>query len=101
MEKSKNLLVLTTLLSLLFGFLAPLVIWFTNKNLLADEGLVYLKNLLNFELTMFIIMFVFGFVFAPVSAVLGFVNVVILILATINLFNNKSYKFPFFLELIK
>ena len=101
MEKSKNLLVLTTLLSLIFGFLVPLVMWFVQKDMLEGDSKLYMKNLLNFELTMFIIMLVFGFVFAPVAALLGFANAIFLILATISVFNNKNYKFPFLLELIK
>ena len=101
MEKSKNLLVLTTLVSLIFGFLAPLVMWFVQKDMLEGEVKTYMRNLLNFELTMFIVMLILGFVFAPVAAFLGFVNAVILIIATISVFNNKNYKFPFLLELIK
>ena len=101
MEKSKNLLVLTTLVSLIFGFLAPLVMWFVQKDMLEGEAKTYMKNLLNFELTMFIVILILGFVFTPVAAFLGFVNAIILIIATISIFNNKNYKFPFLLELIK
>ena len=101
MEKSKNLLVLTTLVSLIFGFLAPLVMWFVQKDMLEGEAKIYMKNLLNFELTMFIVILISSFVFAPIAAFLSFVNAVILILATINILNNKLYKFPFLLELIK
>ncbi|MBQ8887307.1 MAG: DUF4870 domain-containing protein [Candidatus Gastranaerophilales bacterium] len=103
MENNKNLLFFVTLLALLpvIGFLIPVIVWYGKKEVLEGEAKVYLKNLVNFELLIFILSLIFGFVFAPITGLISFFNLVIIILATISVFNNKNYKFPFLLELIK
>ena len=103
MEVNKNLLFITTILTLvpIIGFLILLVVWFSKKNALEGEAKDYLKNLTNFEVLLFIITFVLGFVLAQVAALVGLFNLVIVILAAISVFNGKNYKFPFNLELLK
>lgn len=101
MNNSKNLLILTTLISLVFGLLSPLVVWIISKSKLEGEAKDYLKNLLNFEITMFVISAIFGIVFAPLAGFCAFINVVVLIFATISIYNNKNFKFPFLLDLVK
>ena len=103
MENNKNLLFFVTLLALLpaIGFLIPMIVWFGKKDILEGEAKDYLKNLVNFELLIFILSAIFGFVFASIVALIGLFNAVIIILATISVYNNKNFKFPFLLELIK
>lgn len=101
MNDNKNLLFLTTLISLVFGLISPLVVWIMTKSKLEGDSKDYLKNLLNFEITMFIIGFVFGIVFAPLAGFCAFINLVVLIFAMISVYNNKNFKFPFLLDLIK
>ncbi len=101
MNDNKNLLFLTTLISLVFGLLSPLIVWVMTKSKLEGDAKNYLKNLLNFEITMFIIGLVFGLVFAPLTGFCAFVNLVVLIMAMISVYNNKNFKFPFLLDLVK
>ncbi len=103
MEINKNLLFITTLLTLIpvMGFIILLVVWFTKKNSLDGEAKEYLKNFTNFELLIFLITLVLGFVFAPVAALVGTFNLIIIIIAAIHVYNGKNFKFPLNLELLK
>lgn len=103
MEANKNLLFFTTLLLLVpvLGFIILLFVWFTQKDKLEGEAKDYLKNLTNFQLLLFILSIILGFAFAPLVSLIGLFNLVIIILAAINIFNGKIFKFPFNLELLK
>ena len=103
MENNKNLLFITTILTLIpvIGFIILLAMWFTKKNSLEGEAKDYLKNMTNFQLLIFIITFALGFVLAPIAGLVGLFNLVIIILAAISVFNGKNFKFPFNLELLK
>ena len=103
MEANKNLLFFTTLLLLVpvLGFIILLFVWFTQKDKLEGEAKDYLKNLTNFQLLLFILSIILGFAFAPLVSLIGLFNLVIIILAAINIFNGKNFKFPFLLEIVK
>lgn len=103
MEKNKSLLFLTTILSLIpcMGFIILLVVWFTKKDTLVGEERDYLKNLTNFELLMFIISIVCGAVLPILLGLVGIFTLVVIILATISVYNGKNYKFPINLEMLK
>ena len=103
MEVNKNFLFATTAVTIIpaIGFIILLAIWFTQKNSLEGEAREYLKNLTNFELLLYIIIFILGCVLKEVAGLVGLFNIVIIILAAISVFNGKNYKFPFNLELLK
>ena len=65
------------------------------------EAKDYLKNFTNFELLIFLITLVSGFVFAPIAALVGTFNLIIIIIAAICVYNGKNFKFPLNLELLK
>ncbi|MBE7704405.1 MAG: DUF4870 domain-containing protein [Cyanobacteria bacterium SIG29] len=111
MENNKNILVLTTLSCAILGFIVPLIVWFLNKDNTEFVGKKYLTDLLNFELTLFII----GLILTVINVVpllgqlisgLGclivmIANIIIVIMATIKLTKDEEYKFPMAMELIK
>lgn len=111
MENNKNNLVLTTLSCLILGFIVPLIVWILNKDNAEFAGKRFLTDLLNFELTLFIvgivltliniIPFLGQIVFVLGSTIVWIANIVVIIVATIKITKNEEYKFPFTLELLK
>lgn len=100
----KTLGMLSHLLAIFFGFLAPLIIWLVKKDesaWVAEQA----KEALNFQITVFIGFvgcFILSFVFIGLllMPVLGIYNVVMLIIATIRANEGKAYRYPYTLRLI-
>ena len=87
------------------GIFGPLVIWLIKK----DESQFVSENAkesLNFQITI-IIGYVIGFILlaifigAFILAILGILNLILVIIATIKTSENKIYRYPFNLRLIK
>ncbi len=102
-EKSMGML--SHLLAIFFGFLAPLIIYLTKK----DESKyveAQAKESLNFQLTMmiayiicFFLMFIIIGIFLMV--VLHVFRLVVCIIATIKANEGKMYRYPFTLRIVK
>jgi uncharacterized Tic20 family protein len=98
----KTLALLSHVLTLAVGFLAPLIIYLIKKD---ESSFVthHAKESLNFQITIFIIIAV---LFITVIGILlvwvvGIIALVLVIMATIKASEGKLYKYPFSLRLIK
>lgn len=102
-----NLAMLAHLLSIAFGFIAPLIIWMISKDqpqkgFVADQA----KEALNFQITVIIalciagvLMVIFiGILLVPMILV---VNFVLCILAGLKAREGVAYRYPFTLRLLK
>ncbi len=95
---------LSHLLAIFFGWLAPLIIWLVKKEspFVADQA----KESLNFQITVFIaylVCFALSFVLIgcflmPVVAV---ADIVLCIMATLAANKGERYRYPFAIRLIK
>lgn len=110
MENNRNILVLTTVLSIFFWFIPPLIVWFAMKEKFDSAQKAYLNYLLNFELTILfggIICLVIdkipflGFIAWICGSILWLINVIYVIKAVITLSKDETPQFPFALNLIK
>lgn len=97
----KGALMVCTLLSIVAGLVPSLIYWVLAKNKLEGDLKTYLVNLLNFELTVFILLIVCGVVFAPLTGLISLINLICLIIATLKLSKEQIYKFPMTIQLIK
>jgi len=84
------------------GFIAPLVIYLVKK----DESpfvAAHAKEALNFQITCFIIVIVLFITIIGILLVwlVGILATVLLIVATIKASENKLYRYPFSIRLIK
>jgi uncharacterized Tic20 family protein len=110
----KTMAILSHVLCVLVGFLAPLVIYLVKK----DESAyvrAHAKESLNFQLTMLcawialwiltmiltFIFFFFGVLGIPLMVLLLIANLVFIIIATIKASENKLYKYPFSIKFVK
>lgn len=102
-----NLAMLSHLLGIITGFLAPLVIWLMNKDKAGKEFVNdQAKEALNFQITL-----VIGYVAASILLVvlIGFLlmfalliaNVVLCVLAALAARKGEAYRYPFTLRLLK
>ena len=102
---SKTMAMLCHLLAIFTSFIGPLIIWLVKKDtspFVDDQG----KESLNFQLTMLLASIVagltmcigIGFILAPAVWVL---NIVFVILATVETNKGVAYRYPFALRLIK
>ncbi len=98
----KTLAILSHVLTLVVGFLAPLIIYLIKKN---ESTFVtyHAKESLNFQITIFIIICI---LFITVIGILlvwivGILALVLVIIATVKTSEGKLYKYPFSLRLIK
>ena len=102
-----NLAMLAHLLSIVFGFIAPLIIWMISKDqpqkgFVADQA----KEALNFQITVLIalciagvlIVIFIGILLVPMILV---VNFVLCILAGLKAREGVAYRYPFTLRLLK
>lgn len=104
-EDERLLAVLSHILTIFFSFFAPLIIYLIKKD---DSPFVreHAKESLNFQITMAIAYFV-AFILLIVLIgilmfmVLGVVHVVLVIVATVRAADNKLYRYPFSIRLIK
>ena len=96
-----GLILVVTLISMVLGFIAPLVAWLTIRNTLDPLQKDFLIGLLNFELTMFIVGIVAGVIVPALLGLIALVNFVILVIAIMKLVKKEPYKFPLTIYLIK
>ncbi len=98
----KTMAILSHVLTLVVGFLAPLIIYLIKKD---ESAFVrdHAKESLNFQITIFIIFIVLIITLIGILLlwVVGIVTLVFVILATIKASEGKLYKYPFSLRLIK
>jgi uncharacterized protein len=98
----KTLALLSHVLTLAVGFIAPLIIYLIKK----DESpfiTAHAKESLNFQITIFIIIIVLFITIIGIllAWIVGIVALVLVIMATIKASEGKLYKYPFSLRLIK
>jgi uncharacterized protein len=103
-DNERMLGVLSHALTLIAGFLAPLIIYILKK----DESVFvreHAKESLNFQLTL-LIAYIIGFIliFMIIGIILlpliGLVQLVLVVVATINAADNKRYRYPFCIRFI-
>ena len=98
----KTMAILSHVLTLVVGFLAPLIIYLIKKD---ESAFVrdHARESLNFQITIFIIIIVLFITLIGILLVwiVGIVALVFVILATIKASEGKLYKYPFSLRLIK
>ena len=100
----KTMAVLSHILCLVAGFIAPLVIYLVKKD--SPYVVAHAKESLNFQLTMLIgvivsivlMIVLIGFL---LLWLLGIANLVLIIIATIRASENKLYRYPFSIRFIK
>lgn len=102
---TKGLLMVVTLLSIVFSLVPSLIYWLFFRNSLEGVSKSYLTDLLNFEITLAIIGLVLGAISGPLfglfTGLISLINLIFVIIATLNLANDKVYKFPFSIPLFK
>ncbi len=103
----KTRAILAHILTLVCGFIAPLVIYLMGKDK-ADSAfsVAHAKESLNFQITLiicYIICVILAFVLIGflLMALLGISALVLIIIATIRASEGKLYKYPFAIRLIK
>src|SRR3954453_18474780 len=98
----KTMAILAHVLTLAFGFIAPLVIYLVKK----DESTfitAHAKESLNFQITLFIaiIILIVTVIGVLLLWIVGILALVLVIVATIKANEGKLYKYPLTLRLIK
>ena len=113
-SEERTMAVLSHILCVIGGFLAPLIIYLIKK----DESAYirsHAKESLNFQLTVLLawialwsvtmiltfIFFFFSFLGFPLMVLLMIANLVLVIIATIRASENKIYKYPFSIKFVK
>lgn len=100
----KTMAILSHILCIVAGFLAPLIIYLTKKD--SPYITAHAKESLNFQLTMIIghiICFILWFIIIGIflTWLLVIANLVLVIIATIRASENKLYRYPFTIRFIK
>ena len=100
----KTMAILSHILCIVAGFLAPLIIYLAKKD--SPYITAHAKESLNFQLTMIIghiISFILWFIIIGLllTWLLVIVNLVLVIIATIRASENKLYKYPFTIRFVK
>ena len=102
---TKGILMVVTLLSIVAGPIPSLIYWLIAKNSLESGLKEFLVSLLNFEITLALVVLIFGAISGPfagfIVGLITFINLIFVIIATLNLANDKAYKFPFSIPLFK
>ena len=104
-KDAKTWAMLCHLLAIFTGFLAPLIIWLIKKDedpFVDEHG----KEALNFQITVFIAMFVSGIltmvcigIFLAIAVMAG--NIVFCVLATVKANKGEPYRYPVSIRFIK
>jgi uncharacterized Tic20 family protein len=100
----KTMAILSHILCIVAGFLAPLIIYLIKKD--SPYVASHAKESLNFQLTMliaWIVCFILMFVLIGIllAFFLGIANLVLVIVATIRASENKLYHYPFSIKFVK
>lgn len=103
-DNERMLGVLSHALTLIAGFLVPLIIYLLKRD---ESAFVrdHAKESLNFQLTL-LIAYVIGFllIFMVIGIILlpliGLIQLVLVVIATINAADNKLYRYPFCIRFI-
>ena len=100
----KTMAILSHILCIVAGFLAPLIIYLVKKD--SPYIAAHAKESLNFQLTLiiaYIISFILVFILIGLFLiwVLAILNLVLVIIATIKASENKLYKYPFSIRFVK
>ena len=103
-SEEKTMAILSHILCIVAGFLAPLIIYLVKKD--SPYVQAHAKESLNFQLTMLIAWIVsFILIFIIIGAflmfLLGIANLVLVIVTTIRASENKMYKYPFSIKFVK
>jgi len=98
----KTMAILSHVLSLAVGFIAPLIIYLLKKD---ESAFVkeHARESLNFQITVIIAVFVLIITIVGVLLIwlVGILSLVLVIVATIKASEGKLYKYPFSLKLVK
>jgi uncharacterized Tic20 family protein len=86
----------------LIGFILPVVLWLTNKDVnekVNENG----RNILNFMIsyTIYAVILCITIIGIPLAVILGIVYVIFVIVASIKANNGESWKYPMTIEFIK
>jgi uncharacterized Tic20 family protein len=98
----KTMAILSHVLTLVVGFIAPLIIYLIKKD---ESSFIahHARESLNFQITIFII--IIALIITVIGILLiwivGIIALVFVIIATIKASEGKLYKYPFSLRLIK
>jgi len=100
----KTMAILSHILCIVAGFLAPLIIYLVKKD--SPYIVAHAKESLNFQLTLiiaYIISFILVFVLIGILLIwlIALANLVFVIIATIRASENKLYKYPFSIKFVK
>jgi len=103
-SEEKTMAILSHILCIVAGFLAPLIIFLVKKD--SPYVTAHAKESLNFQLTLiiaYIISFILVFVIIGIFLIwlIALANLVLVIIATIRASENKLYKYPFSIRFIK
>jgi uncharacterized Tic20 family protein len=101
-SEEKTMALLAHVLTIVAGFIAPLIIYLIKK----DESTfvaAHAKESLNFQITLFIIIIILFITLIGVLLVwlVGILALVLIIVATLKASEGKLYKYPLTLRLIK
>ena len=101
----KTMAILSHILTLVGGFLAPLIIWLIKKD---ESPFVseHAKESLNFQITMAIcflicLILIIVLIGAFLMGILGIIYLVLVIVATLRASEGKLYRYPFNFRFIK
>jgi uncharacterized Tic20 family protein len=99
----KTMALLSHVLTLVAGFIAPLIIYLIKKDESFSFAALHAKESLNFQITLFV---VFLILFVSVVGILimwiaGMLAAVLVIIATLRASEGKLYKYPFNIRLVK
>ena len=100
----KTMAILSHILTLVAGFVAPLVIYVVKKE--SPFALAHAKESLNFQITMLIAFIVSILLWVIliglfITWLLGIADLVLVIIATIRASEGKLYKYPFSIRFIR
>jgi len=86
----------------LIGFIIPVVLWLTNKDV-NEKVDINGRNILNFMIsyTIYAVILCITIIGIPLAVILGIVYVVFVIVASIKANNGESWKYPMMIEFIK
>lgn len=104
-ESERIMAILSHILTLFFSFVPPLIIYLVKKD---ESPFVreHAKESLNFQITMaiaYVVSFILMIVLIGILMLmaLGLVHLILVIVATIKAADNKLYRYPFSIRLIK